>query len=135
MPNSRQWALLFWVVVFTAWALSRPDVRRSVVDVVRVARSPKLLVPFGGVLVWITLEVWVGAQVGLWNSTLSADTVLWFFAGGLLMYGSFIDVSKQRRLFRRKTRAALGLSTLAGATPNWPCSACRSSWSSSRSSP
>lgn len=56
MPNSRQWALLFWVVVFMAWALSRRDVRTSIVEILRVARSPKLLVPFGGMLVWITLE-------------------------------------------------------------------------------
>lgn len=113
MPNSRQWALLFWVVVLTGWALSRRDVRTSVVEIMRTARNPKLLVPFGGMLVWITLEVWAGAQVGRWNSTLSADTALWFVTAGLVLYGSFTDVSKHRRFFRRQTGAALGLSTLA----------------------
>jgi hypothetical protein len=35
MPNSRQWAVLFWIALLAAWALSRRDVRSSLGDLTR----------------------------------------------------------------------------------------------------
>lgn len=113
MPNNRQWALLFWTLALIAWAMTRRDVRESIVRMLEVAQSPKILVPVGGMVGWIGLELWTGATMGMWSATLTADTVLWFFTGGLVLYGSFVDVSRQRRFIRRKARTALGLSALA----------------------
>lgn len=113
MPNNRQWALLFWIVVFFVWALSRRDIRASVLDVLRVARSPKLLMPAGGMVAWVALEIWAGARLGLWRTALTADTVQWFIVGGLVLYGKFTDVANQPGFFRRKARAAIALSALA----------------------
>jgi hypothetical protein len=60
MPNSREWAILIWFSIFLLLVLSRRDARSSFGDLLRTALSPTILVPLGGVLGYVALEVWLG---------------------------------------------------------------------------
>lgn len=115
MPNNRQLAVLFWFIVFAVWAITRPDVRTAIRQVVKAAASPKIFVIFACLLVWMGTVVWVGAQVGLWEPTLITDTMFWFLGSGLVLFFAFGNVSRRPGFLREKTVVVLApAATLEG---------------------
>lgn len=109
MPNNRQWAALFWVVAFVAWALSRGDVRTSMGALVRTLASPKILAPLVAMAGWVAGLVYLASKWSLWDPTLATDTAFWFATAGLVLFGKFTDVGKEPLFLRRKAQSVLGL--------------------------
>ncbi len=81
MPNNREWAILIWLGIFLIWALSRKDIRSILGNVLREVGSPQILVPLGGMLGYVALEVWLGYKATLWRSYLTKDTIAWLIEG------------------------------------------------------
>lgn len=86
--NSREDALLFWVVVGVGLAFYKiPALRPSLVQVVRASLAPKLLT------LWITLAVYTAAivfvfeQIGWWHTASAKETAYWYFGTGLVLAG------------------------------------------------
>ena len=52
----------------------------------RTLASPPLLLPLLGLLGWIALEIWAGAKLGLWNTGLVPNTVVWTAGTALVLY-------------------------------------------------
>jgi hypothetical protein len=111
MLNNREWAILIWLGIFLAWASSRRDVRSSVGRLLRTASSPKLLVPLGGMVGWVALEVWLGSKATLWRSALMKDTVTWFIVSALALFMNSSEAGRQPHFFRRRVAALLGITT------------------------
>jgi hypothetical protein len=115
MPNNRQWAFIFWLAALAVWALSRRDVRSSLRAVLRAVLSPKILVPLTLLAGWVLGLVALGSQVGLWTASRVTDTALWFVTAGVVLFGRFDKVSKDRRFVRRTALATLEVSALVQA--------------------
>src|SRR6266536_2885551 len=111
MLNNREWAILIWLSIFIAWALSRRDVRSSVGDLLRTASSPKLLVPLAGMLGYVALEVWLGSKATLWRSNLVKDTIVWLIVSALALFINSSEAGRQPHFFRRRVAALLGITT------------------------
>jgi hypothetical protein len=107
MLNNRELAILVWLAVIVAWALTHRDVRASAVDVLRAFAEPKILVPLAFMAGWVVVEVWLGSRIGLWEPSLLSETAVWFVASGLVLFFNFGDASKQTHFFRRRAVAAL----------------------------
>lgn len=112
MPNNRQWALIFWVVAFIAWVLYRPDTRASTLSVLRAAVAPKILVSMSVLAAWVVGLVYLASQVGLWDADRVTDTVFWFVTAGLVLFGRFGNVSKERHFVRRAAFTTLEVSAV-----------------------
>ena len=112
--NNRELAALIWLAVATAWLLSRRDLRLRIADIFKSLMNPLLLLPLLGMLGWIALEIWVGWKLGLWNTGLVSNTVVWTVSTALVLYFN-VDKSAEDPLFFRKTaRGTLEASVFVG---------------------
>jgi hypothetical protein len=109
MLNNREWAILIWLGIFLAWALSRKDVRSSFSDLLRTSSNPKILVPLGGMSGYVALEVWLGHKASLWRSELAKDTIVWFIVSASALFFKYEQASTQPHFFRRRVAAAFGI--------------------------
>ena len=105
--NNRELAILLWLGVFAAWALTQRNVRSVFAGVVWSFVQPKIVVPLWLMAIWVGLQVWLGSLAGIWTSSLLKDTAIWFVTSGLVLFFNFDDASKDPNFFRRKVVAAL----------------------------
>ncbi len=110
MPNNRQLATVVWLVAALAFALSRRDLRASFGGVARAAASPKLLAPVTLFIAWVAGLVFVAARLGLWDPARATDTAFWLVTVGVVLFGNFDRVSKEKSFFREKAAAAVRVS-------------------------
>ena len=104
--NSREDAVLFWVVVAATLALWKvPDIRPQVILVIRSFLSPKLLVGIWiPASVYVAIVVYLSAAAGLWHASSTKETVYWFAGTALVLAGGATqanDPARFRKLFRR----------------------------------
>ena len=91
--NNREWASLFWLIIFVLWGLSRKETRSALVHVLRVLLGWKVLVVFLSLSAWIALEVWIAASVSLWRWAFTKDTILWILTAGIAPLFSYRKTS------------------------------------------
>lgn len=113
MPNSRQWALLIWIGVGLIFALTQPGARRNLRDFWRALGHLGLLGTLVGYLGVIGLAIWGAQRVGLWNTSLVADSVIWLFISGWALFGGFDEVGSRPGFFVTHVRHVIGFSLLA----------------------
>ena len=118
MLNNRELAILVWLGLFFAWAFSKRDVRSSFGGLLRTASSPTILMPFGAMLGYVALEVWLGSKASLWRADLTKDTVSWFIVSGTVLFFKFDQASKPH-FFRRRIVAVLGITAFLGFFANF----------------
>ncbi|MCY4499615.1 MAG: hypothetical protein OXC14_20320 [Rhodospirillaceae bacterium] len=112
MLNNRELAALIWVSAVVLWAFSKTSVRESLVGVVKAFVRPQILLPLVALFAWVGLELWVGAQLGIWNRALAKGTILWTLgsAGVLLFNSAQIDSDGDDvHFFRRTVLATVGV--------------------------
>ncbi len=112
MPNNRQIALLIWATVALLFALRAAEIRKSLRDVGRTLLQPILLVPVTAFLVFVSLLVFSGARLDLWNRGLATDTGFWVAGSGIVLLSNFDRATKGDRFFRHSLAKILGLTIL-----------------------
>jgi hypothetical protein len=102
VPNNRQWAFLFWMLVLVVFVLCKKDLRASFGGVLRLLVSPKLLTPIVLSVGLVVALVSGGHRLGLWDSDLTADTVMWLITAGAVLFGGFDKTSTETHFVRRR---------------------------------
>ena len=110
--NNREWASLAWLSLFAIWALTRAGVAKGLWDVVKVATSWKIWVPFVLFAAWIVGLCWLGEQARIWNDELVKDTLIWSLGPAIVALFSITEVGKKPHFFRRALLAAVGYTVL-----------------------
>jgi len=85
--NSREDAMLLWMVAFLAWVVYQ-DPRRiggSFLKVVRAFFVATILLVFGSALLYSAAVVYVAHDAGLWHGTALKATVYWFLGTGTVL--------------------------------------------------
>jgi hypothetical protein len=119
MPlNNREIAGLFWLGALAVFCLLKPDIRRSIIGILRMFVIPAIWVPFVGLLVHVAVVIWIAWQHDVWNAGLVSGTVTWFVASAAVLLFNVSDASKQPRFFRRVALRTLQLSVLIGFVMN-----------------
>lgn len=102
MPNNRQWAFLFWLLVVVLVVVRNRESRGSFGGAMRLLISPKFLVPIV-LFIGLVAGMVVGARrVGLWDGDLTADTAMWVVTAGAVLFGSFSEASEEPHFVRRR---------------------------------
>lgn len=112
MPNNRQWAFIVWIAVLVVWAVARRSTRSSLGSVLSAVASPKVLASLAVLAGWVAGLVYLASQVRLWDTDRTTDTIFWFLTTGLVLFGNFGHVSKERHFLRRKAVATLEISSV-----------------------
>ena len=81
--TSREMAMVVWLVIFVALALTVKGVRSSVRPMLATLFSPKLLALFASIISYNIAVVWWLWRVGYWDATMLYDTVVFIAVGGI----------------------------------------------------
>lgn len=93
-------------------ALSNPGARRALSAVARTAARPKILLPFACFSAYVGAVVYLAARLGAWNGDLTADTIGWFVATGVVLFFGSVQAAKEKAFFRRTARRVLAVGAL-----------------------
>ncbi len=99
--NNREISLAIWIAVALLWALSKSEIRHSSRDLLAATTKVKILAPSGIMAIYVWGIAAVLARVGLWNSGLLKDTLLWFIGTALILFGKSVSAASDPQFFRK----------------------------------
>jgi hypothetical protein len=105
--DNRDIAVLFWLVVFLAWMLTRRDLRPSLLDLLHSFSRPVIFVPIIGLALYTAALALVGERIGIWEAGLVKETTLWFFGTGFVLLMNLSRVLDHDDWFQVELRRAL----------------------------
>lgn len=75
--NSREKAIVVWLLLFFLWVLLKKDTRVAVLNVLKVLLDKKVASVVLGMLLYTTFVVLFFYKIGLWEVFLLKDTIFW----------------------------------------------------------
>ncbi len=113
MLTNRELASVLWVGVILAVALPRPGARKTIGDLVRAFMVRSIIVSVLAYVGYVAVAVLAARAFGLWNTSLSKDTLIWLVTVGLpLLFGN--RDSAKPGFYRRTARRTVGISVFVG---------------------
>lgn len=80
--STREIAIGIWLLIFIIFVFASSKIRKSAIDVLKAACTPKLSIPFIGMLIYAVLLVFMLTLLPIWKLIYIKDIVLWvLFAG------------------------------------------------------
>ena len=106
--SAREQASLLLLVAFLGWVSTKGDLRRHVRQFLRLLANPVLWLPFLLMFAYISMEVWIGFQLDLWNVNLLTATLIWAVASaGVLLFKSATEANENPFFFHNTAAATL----------------------------
>lgn len=93
--STRELALLIWGLVFLILISLSQNIRQGIFGLLRVFFSKHLIRPFLLLVGYTLLTIFLLNQIGLWDKSLTKDTVFWFFTVAMV---AFITINKAEDL-------------------------------------
>jgi hypothetical protein len=109
MLDNRDIAALIWVGVAALWMLSQPKLRAGFGVILKTLFQPLIVVPLLAMLAWIGLELWAGARLRLWNTSLAKGTLLWVLGSAAVLFFNGAQAASDPRFFRRTLLGTVGV--------------------------
>lgn len=110
--NNRDLAVIFWSAVFFAWMLSRRDVRPSLFNVLRTFAQPVVLGTTLGLAAYTAALAVLGEHLGIWETSLIKETVIWFLGTGFVLLMNISRVLDRDDWFQSEAKRALRVAVL-----------------------
>lgn len=82
--NNREVSILVWASVFIIWCLTQPDLRSSLLHLVKCFFVKPIIVAVLMMGLYITTLVWLMYQGGIWDTTQLKTTLLWCVSVSLI---------------------------------------------------
>ena len=98
--NNREIAILIWLGVFFAWALSKRNVRKSLGEVVKFAIKGVIFVSLTLMVLYIGAIIYVLHTINFWNISNLSDTVVWVLGVAFVMLSN-VGHSQEEGFFRK----------------------------------
>lgn len=109
--NSREKALLVWIVVLVAFVIAKAgrDLGESFLATLGAFAKPKLLLLFGSAALYCATTIFLAKEAGLWHTTALKETVYWFAASGVVLVGNATQADPEdpdyyKKLLRKAVR-------------------------------
>lgn len=99
--SNREKALVMWILVFLTWGLSRREIAKSILDVLKALFQRKILIVLAAMVVYIGSEVWLFHRIGLWKANLMKDTVFWTFGTAFVYVVNANQATEKEHFFRK----------------------------------
>lgn len=105
--NNREIAALLWLVALIFWFAWNRERRRTLLSVVGALTQPILLRVALLTAAWTAALVAGAERVGVWDTPLLKDTIVWFGGAGLGLLGSVGSATDRDHFFRRNAGRAI----------------------------
>ncbi|MFA5031684.1 MAG: P-loop NTPase fold protein [bacterium] len=83
--NTREKATIIWLLIFGVWALSKKNIRSSFWINIKGLFEKKILVLIMAMLVYIGFIFAILSKIGIWNISLTKDTVFWVLGSAFVL--------------------------------------------------
>lgn len=118
--NTREMALMIIGILFLILISSIKKVRKSLLDVVRIFFSSiKILVPFIGMVLYISLILFILYNIGFLNMNHVKDVIFWFFIVAIPLFFTSNKVREDKNFFKTKAVEYVKLITIFGFLINF----------------
>ena len=98
--NNREVATAIWMLIFVAWAFSKKEVRSVFGNVLDAFAKRVILVPFSLLIINTLASIWVLNQIGLWDSTQTKNSFLWFVGVAVVTFFRINKIADDRHYFK-----------------------------------
>lgn len=98
--NTRELASAFWLLIFSAWVLHKPDIRRTICRVGQSFCHLKILVPIFLMSAYVWAIIAGLNAIGIWQADLLKDTIIWFCFGAVAMLMRYVTANRPGIAFR-----------------------------------
>lgn len=78
--NTREIAIIIWLLVFMAWVFSQKNIRKSLVDVFKTLFHKKILSVIISAILYTGLIIFILSKIEIWEWSFLKDTIYWFIA-------------------------------------------------------
>ena len=99
--NTRERAIAIWIIIFLAWAFTKKEVRTSVLEVLKTMFLTKITFVFLGMLVYVSVMIFLLYKLGLWDVLLIKDTVYWILGTGFILLLNINKALQNKSHFRK----------------------------------
>lgn len=118
MLNNREWALLIWMAIALALLLSQGQLRSSLLQCLRAALHPQIVIALLAMVAWVGGLVFVASRIGWWEAELATDTAVWFFGTALVLMFNVTKALREEGFFRRTIPGAFKATVFVGVFIN-----------------
>lgn len=119
MLTSRELASLIWLAVaavgIAVMAARDRSLARSISNIIRLAVRPPISLVVIAFYVYMAASLWLTAQLRLWNTSLTAETITWGVVSGLALIFSASDAN-DATYFKKAIRRTFGITVLFEVT-------------------
>jgi hypothetical protein len=98
--NTREIASAFWLLIFSVWALRKPDIRRAIYRIGQLFCHLKILLPIFLMSVYVWAIIAGLNAIGIWQADLLKDAIIWFCFGAVAMLARFVTADRPGNAFR-----------------------------------
>ena len=89
--NTRETAILIWLLIFIVWAIRQKKIRRALVNLARAFFRKKIIGVVTATIIYTLLVVFVLWNLGIWRFSLIKDTIFWLIGTAII---SLINANK-----------------------------------------
>lgn len=106
--SNRDLATAYWLLIWGAWALAKPEIASGVWKIVKASRAFWLLLLL--YWAWVAALIVGGREIGIWDHSLIKDTLAWLLLAGVGLFFSFVRAGSESQFFRSTALRTMRLS-------------------------
>jgi len=111
--NNRELALLIWLGIIALWVLTFSGFREGLPGLLKSFLQPVVFGLLFAFAAWVAGAIFLAAQMGLWETALINEAVVWFVAsGGVLFFGA-TNAFEREGFLRRTAGRVLSIGIIA----------------------
>lgn len=108
--STRELATIFWVAVFSAWAITKKDIRSSIWAFL------KSVVPLGKffflLFLYIAITLLILYELSIWNTSLTKTTIYWVFGWSIIAFINSGKLHQEKGYLHKVFREVLNITIL-----------------------
>lgn len=108
--NGREKAFIVWLLIFLFWALTKKNIRISMLGVFKAIFQKKIFAMFVAMFCYVFLVVLLFSKIHIWNASLMKDTIFWIFGSAFVLLMNVNKVAQDEHYFRKILLDTLKLS-------------------------
>lgn len=99
--NTREKAVIIWLLIFLVWVLSQKNIRSSLCSVIKALFQRKILVLIMAMLFYTSLTVFILSKIGIWEVSLIKDTIIWVFGSAFVLLMNLNKATQDEHHFKK----------------------------------